>query len=87
MAKKIWVFILFIIFTCVCTSCKSTETDPLPPDYKFKVDFEDGLNVNEDVTVMISVGISKEYQEDYSQWEELEMELGYAPLKKTDSWR
>lgn len=68
-----------MFFTCLCTSCKSIGDDPLPPDYRIKVDLKDTYNVNEDVTLNISIGIAKKYQERYSQTEDLKFELGYAP--------
>lgn len=55
-----------------------------PRNYSLKVDLEDSYNVNEDVTLTISIGIHQRLQEVYVQDKYYKMGLAYAPKKYND---
>ena len=62
-----------------------TERTYRPKNYSLKVDLEESYNVNEDVTLTISIGIHQRFQEVYVQKEYYKMGSAYALKEYNDS--
>lgn len=77
MKKSIYALFL-VFFTFLFSSCNMQRTVFSQKDF-LKIDLEPEYNLNDDVILDISIGLCKEYQENYSSIPNFKYILAYSP--------